>query len=277
MVLVAAVAAAALSLVAGPASAAHAGAAYYSPAAGGYAATGADFLGASAHITLPNASRFAAELGTVQFGDQMWNGSTVIDFGVVACTDTTCKPGGKPVVRDYRPVLRVFSRKTGKLICSAALGNCPASSSSGWAHASFRPGTSVYIGLSSVDGLVQAQVGGASYDAFPVSPSATFSQVRIAAEFGPTPFAAAPFRAPARAIRLATFFEPPGPPFEGEIGAQGRTQIMTACLDGPSIWGSFFTLHGLALTKAGAATHVRARPGGFSGGGCDFSIFLQPS
>jgi hypothetical protein len=250
MVLVVVAVIAGLSLAAGPAGAAPSGGYYYSPAEAGYAATGARLLYAGAHITLPNASRFASELGSVQFGDQLWNGSTVIDFGVVACTDTTCKPGGKPVVRDYRPVLRVFSRKTGKLICSAALGNCPNSSSSGWSHASFRPGTSVDITLVffSLYGSVDAQVGGAQYDADPLSSGVTFSQARIAAEFGPTPFAAAPFRAPARAIRLATFFEPPGPPFEAEIAAQGRTQEITACLDGPSVFGSFFTLHGLALT-----------------------------
>jgi hypothetical protein len=132
--LVVAAVAAAVPLVAGRADAAT-GPAYNSQAEAGYAATGPHLVYAGAHITLPDASRFARYLGRVEFGDQLWNGSTVIDFGLVACTDITCEPGGKPVVRDYHPVLRVYSRKTGKLICSAALGTCPVSSSQGWARA----------------------------------------------------------------------------------------------------------------------------------------------
>jgi hypothetical protein len=83
-----------------------------------------------------------------------------------------------------------------------------------------------------------------------------------------TPFGAAPFRAPARAVRLVNFFELPEPPSEAEIA----TPSASACLGGPG-----FTRHYLRLTKAGAATHVRATPGGLSGGGCDFSVYLEPS
>ena len=107
------------------------GSAYDSPAQAGYAVTGSHFVGVGAHITLPNASLFARELGMVEFGVQLWGNSTVVDVGVVACTDYSCKPGGKPVVRDYRPIFRIFSRKTGAPICSAALGNCPSPSSVG--------------------------------------------------------------------------------------------------------------------------------------------------
>jgi hypothetical protein len=272
LVLVAAIAA--VPLAAGSADAAGTGASYNSPAQAGYAATGAHFIYAGAHITLPNASRFARELGTVQFGVQLWNGSTVIDVGAVACTDSTCKPGGKPEVRDYHPVLRVFSRKTGALICSAAHGNCGSPSSSGWAHASFRPGTSIDITVSyprPFTGMVDGQVGSADYIAWPISPGVTFSQARIAATFGPTPFVAAPFRAPARAMRLATFFEPPGPPYEAELANSAGT---SACLGKPPV----FTRHYLRLTKDGGATHVRATAGALSGGdGCNFSVYLEPA
>jgi len=277
MVLVAAAVIAALSLVAGPASA-RTGPGYYSSAQVGYAVTGAEFSYAGAHVTLPDASRFSRELGMVEFGAQLWNSSTVIDVGAVACTDSTCKPGGKPVVRYYRPVLRIFSRKTGKLICSAALGNCGNPSSMDWAHASFRPGTSIDIDVvfETVYGTVTAFVGSAFYDAWPLPAGMTFGQARIAADFGPTPLAAAPFRAPARPVKLATFFEGPGPEFEAEVAASNKP--WSACIGAP-----VFTRHVLVLTKAGAATHVRARPGGLSGypggvsgGGCNFSVFLEP-
>jgi hypothetical protein len=209
----------------------------------------------------------------VEFGVQLWNGSTVIDIGAVACTDSSCKPGGKPEVRDYHPVLRVFNRKTDKLICSAALGNCPSPSSLDWAHASFRPGTSMDITLSDLFpylGSIDAQVGSASYTAWPLNPGVTFSQARIAATFGPTPFAAVPFRAPPGVVRLATFFEYPGPPFEAELA---DTAGASACLGHPPT----FTRHYLRLTKSGGATHVRATAGGlFGNDACDFSVYLEP-
>ena len=271
LVLVAVIAA--VSLVAGRADAAGTGSAYNSPAQAGYAATGANFDYAGAHIVLPNASSFAGQLGMVEFGVQLRNGSTVIDVGAMACTDSTCKPGGKPQVRDYTPVLRVFNAKTGALICSAAAGNCPGRTSLGWSHASFRPGTSVDITLSYPiphQGYIDGQVGSADYSAWPLADGVTFSQARIATTFGSTPFAAAPFRAPARAVRVATFFEPAGPPYEAELGdSAGKT----ACLGNPPI----FTRHYLRLTKTGGATHVRATAGTLSGGdACNFSVYLEP-
>lgn len=273
--LVVAAVVAAVPFVAGRADAAT-GSAYNSPAEAGYAASGGHLIYAGAHITFPNASLFARELGRVEFGVQLWNASIVVDVGAVACTDTTCKPGGTPVVRAYYPVFRVFNRKTGALICSAALGNCPSPSALHWAHASFRPGTKVDITLgddSPFDGMVDASVGSADYVAWPLNAGVTFTQARVVAEFGAAPFKPVPFTAPARAVRLATFFEPPGPPFEAEVANSAEK---TACLGGKSVFGTFFTLHYLRLTKTGGPTHVRATAGALSGGGCNFSVYLEP-
>lgn len=248
------------------------GPAYNSRAEAGYAVGGGRLIYVGAHVTLPNASVFARELGMVEFGVQLWNDSTVVDVGAAACTDTTCQPGGKPVVRDYHPVLRVFNRKTGALICSAALGNCPNPSPLDWAHASFRPGSSVDITLNDLFpffGSIDAGVGSAGYTAWPLDNGVTFSQARIVTEFGATPFKPVPFRAPVRALRLATFFEAPGPPFEAELA---NTAGKSACLG-----NSAFTRHYLRLTKTGGATHVRVTPGGLSGDeACNFSVYLEP-
>jgi hypothetical protein len=269
-----AVVATAVALMAGTAEAVP-GSNYYSSAQAGYAATTGNVRYVGAHITLPNASAFARELGTLEFGVELWNNSTVVDLGVVACTDNTCKPGGKPEGRYYWPVFRVYSKKTGTLICSAALRNCPDSWPTHWAHTAFRPGTSLDITLSyiSQEGLLDASIAfnttAIDYDTFALG-SVSFSQARIAAEFGSTPFAPAPFNAPARAIKLGTFFEPPGPPYEAELAVYNGH---SSCLG-----GSWFTRHTLLLTKSGTGTHVRSRPGGLSGaGGCDFSVFLEPA
>jgi len=270
-----AVVATAVALVAAPAEAAT-GPNYYSPAQAGYAATVSNLTYVGAHITLPNASAFARELGTLEFGVGLWGSSTVVDLGVVACTDNTCKPGGKPEGRYYWPVFRIYSKKTGKLICSAALGNCPNSFPSHWARTAFRPGTSLDITLSYSPAAgalfpeIETNQADTNYDTFALGSGVSFAQVRIAAEVGSTPFAQAPFNAPARAIKLGTFFEPPGPPYEAELATySGRS----ACLG-----ASWFTRHTLLLTKSGTDTHVRSRPGGLSGaGGCDFSVFLEPA
>ena len=100
--------------------------------------------------------------------------------------------------------------------------------------------------------------------------SSPLPQARIATTFGSTPFAAAPFRAPARAMRLATFFEPAGPPYEAELADSAGA---SACLGNPPV----FTRHYLRLTKTGGATHVRATAGAVSGGdACNFSVYLEP-
>lgn len=173
-------------------------------------------------------------------------------------------------------VLRIYNTRTGRLICSAALGNCADSFPSGWGHIAFRPGTSLDITLSysSAAGTLFPDIATSTtdinYDTFALGSGASFGQVRIAAEVSSTPFAAAPFNAPAAAVRLGTFFEPPGPPYEAELaGDNGRSGCVGA---------SWFTRHPLLLTKSGTATHVRARPGGIYGddSGCDFSVFLEP-
>jgi len=120
-------------------------------------------------------------------------------------------------------------------------------------------------------GYTEGLIGNAEYASYSQRPAPTFSQARIAATFGPAPFAAAPFRAPAHAMRPATFFEPPGPPFEAELVDSAGA---SACLGNPPI----FTRHYLRLTKNGRATHVRATAGGlFGNAACDFSVYLEPS
>jgi hypothetical protein len=44
----------------------------------------------------------------------------VLDLTVSACTDTTCRPGGKPVSLRYHLNLSVFNRSTHALICSTS-------------------------------------------------------------------------------------------------------------------------------------------------------------
>jgi hypothetical protein len=264
---------AAVPLVAGSAQA-KTGVAVYSPAEAGYAVTGGRFIYAGAHITLPKASRFAREVGRVEFGVQLWNSGRVIDLGLVACTDASCAPGGRPVARYYRPVLRIYDRQTGRLICSASYRACADSYPEGWAHASFRPGTSLDMSLyyGTTDGMIAAVVGGVSYVTFALKADITFGQARIVAEFGATPLTPAAFRAPARTIWLPWFSEPLATPFEAEVATyNGNKPGTSGCAGAP-----FYAHHEILLTADGTAAPARARPSGLREGGCDFSVSLAP-
>jgi hypothetical protein len=254
-------------------AAASTGPLYYSPDQAGYAATGAHFKVAEVHVTLPYASRFARELGRVGLGVQLWSTATVLDLRLSACTDYTCKPGGPPVTRRYRPVLRVFSRSTGSLICSTLNDTCPDIPSS-WKNARFAPGKSVDMALvyepdiGGVDASVEAGSSGADYPNYFLDPGLVFNQARIGAEFGLTPWSTVPFRHPSSQMRLATFWEPSTAPFEAELATYGGS---SGC------FASWWTRHVIKMTSDGTSSGtLEARPGGLWNNGCDFRVYLEP-
>lgn len=254
-------------------AAASTGGAYFSPDQAGYVVTGAHFKVAEVHVTLPYASRFARELGRVGLGVQLWSNATVIDLRVSACTDYTCKPGGTPVIRKYRPVLRVFSRSTGSLICSTLNDTCPDIPSS-WKNARFAPGKSVDISLvyepttGGIDAGADAGNGGVGYWNYYLDPGLVFNRARIGAEFGLTPWSTVPFRHPSSQMRLAKFWEPSTAPYEAEFATYGGS---SGCVAG------WWTRHKVKMTSNGTSSgRLEARPGGLWNNGCDFRVYLEP-
>jgi hypothetical protein len=252
---------------------ANAGHWYYSPGQAGYAITGAHFKVAEVHVTLPYASHYAQELGQVGFGVQLWSTATVIDLRVSACTDYTCKPGGTPVNRGYRPVLRVFSRATGSLICSTRNNTCPHTPSS-WSSRLFSPGRSVDISLfyDHTNGFLDAGVDGGStyvdYTGYSPGAGVTFGQARIGAEFGIGPWSTVPFRHPSSQVKLAKFWEPSTAPYEAELATNGGS---SGCIAG------WWTRHKINMTMTGTSSGtVEARPGNLWNNGCDFNVYLEP-
>lgn len=254
-------------------AAASTGRVYSSPDQAGYAATGARFKVAEVHVTLPYASRYATELGQVGLGVQLWSTATVLDLRLSACTSRTCKPGGTPVTRKYRPVLRVFSRSTGSLICSTLNGTCPNVPSS-WNKSRFAPGKSVDIALvyqpdtGGVDASVEARSSGADYGNYSLNPGLAFNQARIGIELGLTPWSRVPFRHPSRQMSLATFWESATGPQEAELATYRGS---SGC------FASWWTRHMLKMTRNGTSSRgIEARPGGVWNYGCDFRVYLQP-
>jgi len=263
----------AVIVIAGGIAAASTGRSYYSRDQAGYAATGARFRVAEVHVTLPHASHYARELGQIGLSVQLWSTATVLDLRLSACTSRNCKPGGTPVTRRYRPVLRAFSRSTGSLICSTLNRTCPNVPSS-WNKARFAPGKKVDISLiyqpfdGGVEASVEARRSGAGYSNYYLNPGLAFNQARIGAELGLTPWSRVPFRHPSHQMRLATFWEAATGPMEAELATYRGS---SGC------FASWWRRHTLNMTSNGTSSRRReARPGGLWNYGCDFRVYLEP-
>jgi hypothetical protein len=256
-------------------AAAGTGTAYHSPDQAGFAVTGAHFKVAEVRVKLPYASHYAREIGQVGLGVQLWSSATVIDLRVSVCTDNTCKPGGTPVTRNYRPVFRVFSRATGSLICSTGDETCPGTPSA-WNSVRFSPGKSVDMSLfyDHSNGFLDAGmevVGGSTgvdYTGYSPGTGVVFGQARIGAELALTPWSTVSFRRPSGRVKLAKFWEPSTAPFEAELANTGQS---SGCIAG------WWTRHKLKLTSNGTSSgRLEAQPGSLWNHGCDFNVYLEP-
>ena len=258
----------AVTMAAGSATAGT-GPAYYSPAQAGYAATGAYFRNVEVNAWLPEASRFAREIGRLGFSVQMQTRGVVIDLTIYACTDSTCRPGGTPVTNRYRLAFKVYSKSTHALICSTAVSSCPQVPRS-WNNARFAPGRTVGLSLfyDHRNGFLEADVGNQAYYGYSPGMGVLVNQARIGVELAGTPWTALPFRAPARELRLASFGVPAGPPYEAEIATY---QEHSSCLN------SWWARHEVTMTSDGTSgLAAEARPHGLSNLGCNFGVYLEP-
>ena len=261
------VACAAVTVLAGSA-AAGTGPAYDTPDQSGYTVTGAYFKTVEVNAWLPDASRFSPEIGRLGFSLEMLTRSRVVDLSIYACTDTTCRPGGRPVTSQYRLAFKVYSRSTHALICSTAASSCPGVPRS-WNNARFRPGHRVGLDLlyHPEDGDMEAGAGGQGYIGYVPGQGVLVNQARIGVELGSTPWSTIPFRAPSRELRLASFGVPAGPPYEGELSTyQGHA----GCI------ASWWTRHQVEMTSDGTSgPAAEARPHGLSNLGCNFGVYLE--
>ena len=248
----------------------------------GYVVSGVHFDTVETWVKLPNASRFAAEIGFLGVSVQLWTSRTVLDLKAVACTDSTCRPGGRPVTRYYRLEFDVYSRKTGALVCaSSAAGplRCPDVPRS-FTRARFAPGRTVMLDLAYVVpwdfvfAIVEDQLNGANYNypvtagTVPAKPTKYFRQARVAVELGNSPWAPVHFHAPRAAVRLVSFDRPVPPPYAAEIAAlSGRSGGFVQ---------KWWRHYAVAATVAGSALRTAARPGPLWDAGYGFTVYLRP-
>jgi hypothetical protein len=220
-----------LLALAGPASAAapaaHATRPTGTSADAGYAVSGKELTVAETWVTLPRPSRFAREAGTVAASVQLWTSGEVIDLRMAACTDKSCRAGGRPSTEYYRPVLDVYNRATRALICSSSgrgPASCDGQALGPFGRARYRAGTNVALSLVYVIPYtsVMAQAGNQDYIYnLPVNPSSKphldFTEARIVAEFGASPWSRPDLRAPAAETAVMSFDRPAPPPYAAEI------------------------------------------------------------
>ncbi|MHB1434410.1 MAG: hypothetical protein ACYCVZ_20125 [Streptosporangiaceae bacterium] len=247
------------------------GPAFRSPEQAGYAVSGARFTGVEAWVRLPPAARFAREVGQLGVSAQVMTSRLVIDLKATACSTTTCRPGGRPVMRSYRVQVSVYNRSSHALICSTAASGsreCPNVPSS-FRNYRVRPGKKVqlYIIYAPPWRFLFLSVGDAQYN-LPVSRHSAFTQANLGVEFGATPWSSVPFRAPRTPIAITTFGRPKPPPYWAEV--------ITANGSSGGIAG-WWAHHAVTMTRNGRPGGApEARPGVLSDHGYRFTVYLEP-
>jgi hypothetical protein len=210
-----------------PAGAAASAASHLASSDAGYTIKGKHLNVVETWVTLPKPSRFAADAGLIGASVQLWSPTQVIDLRVAACTDRTCKAGGKPSSRVYHAVLDVFDRATHTLECSTTgtgSHRCPPPIGS-FSTKPIRSGVKIMLWITYVVPYDSIMVGAgpASYtywlpSAASSTPGIDFTEARIAAEFSTSPWASPDLRLRGGAVRVMSFDRPKPPPYAAEIG-----------------------------------------------------------
>jgi hypothetical protein len=236
----------------------------------GYTVTGKHLSVVETWVTLPKPARFAAHAGRVGASVQLWSATSVIDLRVAACTDSTCKAGGKPVNRGYHAVLDVFDRATHALECSTTgtgSHRCPPPIGS-FSTKRIKPGVNIQLWMTYVVpyDAIMVGAGPASYTYWlPSDPSSKpgidFTKARIAAEFSTSPWTGPSMKLGGGKVKVMSFDRPKPPPYAAEIGdianhgagissqwwrhAKNATHPGPACATASSLWddGYGFTVY----------------------------------
>jgi len=220
-------------------------------------------------LRLPRPWLFARETGSVGVSVQLWTAREVLDLRVSACTDATCKAGGRPAHRSYHKVFDVYSRRTHALICATnATGRrrCPASGGN-LSRAPIAPDHLIAVWMSDDLPPYQDVDAGAGPNGFNYAvqsrpskkPVLDFIQGRIVTEFGTSPWASPRLRAPARRLTLLSFRR------LSYIDEVTNVAEDFGCIGAP--WW-----HNHRITTSPGRAHAVAGP--LQGHGCNFTVYL---
>ncbi len=244
----AALAAAALSPPAGAAVQVHPGTVgpgVYSVAEAAYSATGNTFRSAKADYPLPDPTQFAGSLKRIEFVSEMWSPTRIVMLGVWAATNSTT----------YHLEADVFNPATRKLICAtwATAKRCPGTPSN-WAAITFPAGhtaqLTTYFTQSTGTLRFDAadQVAGVTKHVYLYNyktSTASFSQARLGAELGCTPWAGCGGAA------VPSYTPPASPP---QTLIQVSDCEITTSAGVRTGFGGAFVRHPVTMTATGTST-----------------------
>lgn len=225
----------------------------------GYAATGAQFSSVQTSVYLRKPAQYASEVAGYGLSVQLWAANQLMVLGV--SDGTAASP--------FSPAAAVFNPTTRTLTCSTAgsgAQECPGTPAN-WTNGSisYPAGDTVTVrvsynkSLGTVHFVVRddtaATSSGFTYD---VGTSVSFTQARVGAEFGATPWSTPTYNPPTAAVKLAAFTGTSLTSYSGH----------TASLL------SWWTASRVKMTGPGSV--VEAAPSGLNSTGANFSVDLEP-
>jgi hypothetical protein len=225
----------------------------------GYAATGAQFDNVQTSVYLRKPAQYASEVGGYGLSVQLWAANQLMVLGVSGSTSTS----------PFSPAAAVFNPATKALTCSTAgsgTQQCPGTPAN-WTSGSvsYPAGDTVTLqvsysrSLGAVHFVVRDDTTGTSSGfTYDVGTSVSFTQARVGAEFGATPWSTPAYNPPTAAVKLAAFTGTSLTSYSGH----------TASLL------SWWTASQVKMTGPGSV--VEAAPSGLDSTGASFSVDLEP-
>lgn len=225
----------------------------------GYAATGAQFSSVQTSVYLRQPAQYASEVAGYGLSVQLWAANQLMVLGV--SDGTAASP--------FSPAAAVFNPTTKTLTCSTAgsgAQECPGTPAN-WTNGSisYPAGDTVTVRVSYNKSLGTAHfvvrddtAGTSSGFTYDVGTSVSFTQARVGAEFGATPWSTPTYNPPTAAVKLAAFTGTSLTSYSGH----------TASLL------SWWTASRVKMTGPGSV--VEAAPSGLNSTGANFSVDLEP-
>jgi len=236
----------------------------YSPEQAGYAATGAHFRFISETFTLPDASKFASNVGSFGLSVQLWSPNHVVVLGISTCTNSTgCNvAGGTPATEQWNAAVAIFDPVTHSMQYSN--GASPAMAAGDV--------VTEQLHYSRISGfltstVLDATAGTKFVDSFHVGPAVLFSQARAGAEFACDPF---------DNLNCSTPLVYNSTVSETHLVTLKDAKITTYS-GHRSSWASWWTHSKVLMTRNGLPTGaIDVRPHNLWNFGRNFGIFLEP-
>jgi hypothetical protein len=267
----------AVTLAAAGAASAATAPAFGSPEQAGFAAAGAgaQFRYVQAVVTLPNASKFASEIGGFGVSVQLWSGKSVAVLGISNSTTAGSYSAAVAMFDPTQPNLNVYPNG---LVCSTAGAGsqlCPGTPTD-WTDGSvaFSPGATIFISA-----FYDRATGGTMFlvkdpqaneflsYTFASGKGISWREARVGAEFGCSPFASCsgsspvPYNAPPSPVHLVKFSGIRLTTYSGH-----RAGLRSWWLHAKVLWTRNGSISGA----------VNARPHSLFDGGTAFNVYLEP-